>query len=41
MKKNMVPSVWIEQTTYRLPYHYDFRRRTVCGLDYPLAIATR
>jgi len=23
----MVPSVWIEQTTYRLPYHYGFRRR--------------
>lgn len=35
----LVPSVRIERTTYRLPYHFDFRRHHVRGLDYPLAIA--
>ncbi|NSL56376.1 hypothetical protein [Uliginosibacterium aquaticum] len=24
--KKLVPLVWIEQTTYRLPYHFVFRR---------------
>lgn len=27
----LVPSVRIERTTYRLPYHFDFRRRALCS----------
>ncbi len=36
----LVPSVRIERTTYRLPYHFGFRRLIVRGLDYPLALAS-
>lgn len=37
--ETLVPGVRVELTTFRLPYHFGFRRHDVRGLDYPLAIA--
>ena len=37
--ETVVPGVRVELTTFRLPYHFGFRRHEVRGLDYPLAVA--